>query len=63
LAIITVRVSTKESFEKTKQAGFSPHKWADKIAMLAVLFGQGEVFVIVIVTAILVFILLRRRKR
>jgi hypothetical protein len=36
----------------------------DKIAMLGVLFGQGEVFVIVIITAILVFLILyRRRKR
>ncbi len=36
----------------------------DKIAMLGVLFGQGEVMVIVIVTAIIVFLIVyRRRKR
>ncbi len=35
-----------------------------KNAMLGVLFGQGEVFVIVIVTAIIVFLIVyRRRKR
>jgi len=31
--------------------------------MLAVLFGQGEVLVIVIVTAILVFLIVRSRRK
>jgi hypothetical protein len=53
----------KEILKKIKTAGFSPDKSGVRIAMLAVLFGQGEVLVIVIATAILVFILLRRRKR
>ncbi len=30
---------------------------------LAVLFGQGEVLVIVIITALVLFLILRRRKR
>jgi hypothetical protein len=34
-----------------------------KTAMFAVLFGQGEVLVIVIVTAIIVFFLIRKRKK
>jgi hypothetical protein len=53
----------KEIFKKIKIAGFSPDKSGVRIAMLAVLFGQGEVLVIVIVTVIVVFLLLRRRKR
>jgi hypothetical protein len=48
----------KRIVQKISSSGFSPDKSGDKIAMLAVLFGQGEVLVIVIVTAILVFILL-----
>jgi len=35
----------------------------DKLAMLAVLFGQGEVLVIVIITAITVYFILRRKRR
>jgi hypothetical protein len=35
----------------------------DKIAMLGVLFGQGEVLVIVIVTAIVVFLIVYRRRK
>ena len=35
----------------------------DKIAMLGVLFGQGEVMVIVIVTAIVVFLIVYRRRK
>jgi hypothetical protein len=35
----------------------------DRTRMLGVLFGQGEVLVIIIVTALVVFVLVRRRKR
>jgi len=35
----------------------------DKITMLGVLFGQGEVLVIIIITVVVVFVLVRRRKR
>ena len=33
-----------------------------KFRMLAVLFGQGEVLVIIVIIAVLVFILARRRR-
>jgi len=35
----------------------------DKIAIQGVLFGQGEVMVIVIVTAIIVFLIVYRRRK
>jgi len=46
-----------------REPGKGRDKSEGKIAMLAVLFGQGEVFVIVIVTALVVFLILYRRRR
>jgi hypothetical protein len=40
-----------------------PGNQGDEAAMLGVLLGQGEVLVIVIITAIIVFFLARGRKR
>jgi len=59
---LSVSFPSKELL-KNKIAQYRLDKSGDKIAMLAVLFGQGEVLVIVIITAVLIFFLVRRRKR
>jgi len=44
-------------------SALGPDKVAGNIAMVAVLFGQGEVLVIVIITAVVVFLVVRSRKK
>jgi hypothetical protein len=45
------------------KAELGQDKYGDKTSMLGVLFGQGEVLLIVIMTAVVVYLVARRRKR
>lgn len=46
-----------------QRAELGRDKYGDKTPMLGVLFGQGEVLLIVIMTAVVVYLVARRRKR
>jgi hypothetical protein len=58
---MSVKVSFKR-FLKESSAEYKLNKQGDKIAMAAVLVGPQEVLVIMIVTAIVVFLVVRGRK-
>ena len=62
-AKIAVKVSTNRLILKIKADQTKVGKKGDIAAMLGVLFGQGEVLVLIIITAVVVFLLVRGRRR
>ena len=55
--------SAEKRYAKFAFSALGPDKVAGDIAMVAVLFGQGEVLVIVIITAVVVLLIVRGRKK
>jgi len=60
---MAIRISAERNAQYTKSSLNRLEEPGDETAMLGVLFGQGEVLIIVIITAIVVFLLVRGRKR
>jgi len=53
----------KETFEEQDSAAYRLDKKGDQITMAAVLIGPKEVLVIIIITAVVVFLTMVRRRK